>query len=357
MLDPRQRPDIMEELSAHAREYTPEWRYEGAQDDPGSALAELFGDMFYQMVDRFNSVPEKLYTEFLNLTGFQMPDPAPAAGLMRFTAHETVEGPVPVPVGTQVFAEGEDGENVVYATRHRIESTPAQLKEVFFVDPRSETIERLDLSQQVPFFAPAGGENLQCHRFALSQNDVLCLTGPFAVELELRQEAGFSADETAQRLANPALGYWSFQSDNKLIRFTAVAAEGERVILTYDGAAALTDDGDGIRTVAYTGAAGESLILDSVRLCSRPLERVRVDSAANADVLLDLEEGGYCFSRRPYVYSLFYLRSDQVFNKRGARVNLRLDVASVVTEPLQILQNQPVVRPDVLLVLFRIHQL
>ena len=75
----------MAQVAAHARSYTPEWRYEGAEDDPGSALAELFGEMFYQTVDRMNSVPEKLRTEFLNLTGFQMPDPEPASGLLQFT--------------------------------------------------------------------------------------------------------------------------------------------------------------------------------------------------------------------------------------------------------------------------------
>ena len=189
VLDPRQRPDIMAELAAHAKEYTPEWRYEGAQDDPGSALAELFGDMFYQTVDRMNSVPEKLYTEFLNLTGFNMPDPMPASGLMQFTAHDTVEAPVPVPEGTAVFAQDEDGEQIVYATGRRIESTPAQLRELYFVDPRSETIERLDTGRPNPFFAPAGGENLQRHRFSLGQNEVLALRSPFEIEVELRTGA------------------------------------------------------------------------------------------------------------------------------------------------------------------------
>ena len=77
VLDPRSRGDIMAQLANHASSYTPDWRYEGAADDPGSALAELFGDMFYQTVDRMNSVPGKLHTEFLNLTGFRMPGNRP----------------------------------------------------------------------------------------------------------------------------------------------------------------------------------------------------------------------------------------------------------------------------------------
>ena len=131
VLDPRDRAAVMAQLADHARSYTPEWHYEGAEDDPGSALAELFGEMFYQTVDRFNSVPGKLHTEFLGLTGFRMPDPVSASGLLQFTAHDTVEAPVPVPEGTQLFTEDEEGEHIVYETRRRIESTPARLPALF----------------------------------------------------------------------------------------------------------------------------------------------------------------------------------------------------------------------------------
>ena len=67
-----------------ARTYTPEWRYESPEDDPGAALAELFVTMFHQTVDRMNAVPGKLYTEFLNQIGFQEPGPVPASGTMEF---------------------------------------------------------------------------------------------------------------------------------------------------------------------------------------------------------------------------------------------------------------------------------
>lgn len=333
VLDPRRREDIMRQLAAHAAEYTPEWRYEGAEDDPGAALAELFGDMFYQTVDRMNSVPEKLYTEFLNLTGFRMPDPAPASGLMRFTAHETVDSPVPVPEETAVFTKDEDGENVVYSTRRYIESTPAKLTEVFFADPRAEVVEMLDMTRVQPFFAPAGGENLQRHRFRLSQNDVLTLKGPFELEVEFEQEVRFAAAETAERLADPERGRWSFLSCGEETAFTRVRAEGNRVVLTYEGDGAFTPDEDGVLAVAYVSAGrAERLVLDGARLRSRPLGRVGIDSVSCGDVPLDMEAGDYCFGRRPAVYGLCYFRSDMAFSKRGARVELALDIAPVITE-------------------------
>lgn len=333
VLDPRSRADLMEELAAHAREYTPEWRYEGAQDDPGSALAELFGEMFYQTVDRMNSVPGKLHTEFLNLTGFQMPDPVPAAGLLQFTASDTVEAPVPVPQGTQVFTEDEEGEDIVYETARQIESTPAQLQDIFYVDARAEVIQRLDPERPQPFFQAGEGENLQRHRFTLSQDDVLALSGPCVVEVELRQESAFTAAETAARLADPALGQWTFRSGGGERPFTEVHAEGNAVILTCGGSEAFEPEEDGSYAVCFTGSIGSGrVVLDGVRLRSRPAGRLPVDGAAHGDIPLDLEEGGYCFGRRPAAYGLCYFRSDRVFRKRGARVNLQLEIVPIVTD-------------------------
>ena len=332
VLDPRDRGDIMAQLAAHASSYTPEWRYEGAEDDPGSALAELFGEMFYQTVDRMNSVPGKLHTEFLNLTGFRMPDPVPAAGLLQFDAHDTVEAPVPVPEGTQVFTEDEAGENVVYETERRIESTPAKLEALFYVDPRSEVIQRVALDRPQPFFTPVEGENLQRHRFSVSQDDVLALAGPCHVEIELRQEGGYPARETAARLADPELGRWTFRSGGEEKPFAKVEAENDRILLTCSGTEVFEPDEEGHYSLSCTGNFGSgSIILDGIKLRSRPMERLSVDGVANGDIPLDLEEGGYCFGRRPTPYSLCYFRSDQVFRKRGARVNLRLEVVPIVS--------------------------
>ena len=290
----------MAQVAAYARSYTPEWRYEGAEDDPGSALAELFGDLFYQTVDRMNSVPGKLHTEFLNLTGFQMPDPVPAAGLLQFTAHDTVEEPVPVPEGTQVFTPDEEGENVVYETVRSIQSTPARLTGLFYVDARAEVIQRLDLDRPQPFFTPAQGENLQHHRFTVSQSDVLSLSGPFQVEAELRLEGGLPGAETAQRLSDPALARWTFHSGGAEVPFSRVRAKGDTVVLDYDGTEALEADGEGNFSISCWGQLGAgALVLDGVGLRSRPAGRVSVDSASNGDIPLDLEAGGYCFGRRP----------------------------------------------------------
>ncbi len=55
ILDPRTKEDLMDLIQRRAGEYVPEWRYEqGDETDPGAAIATLFGEMFYQTIDRFN---------------------------------------------------------------------------------------------------------------------------------------------------------------------------------------------------------------------------------------------------------------------------------------------------------------
>lgn len=157
VLNSRSLQDIMDTVAAHARQYTPEWRYEGAADDPGAAIAQLFGELFYQTVDRFNAVPGKLYTEFLELIGVQMPDPVPARGLLQFTPHATVDSPVPVPADTQLFVDTPQGEPVVYETERAIEATPARLTHLFFVDSRAGILEELALDRPQLLFASNGG--------------------------------------------------------------------------------------------------------------------------------------------------------------------------------------------------------
>ena len=331
VLDPRSREDIMAQLAAHAREYTPEWRYEGAADDPGAALADLFGEMFYQTVDRINSVPEKLHTEFLNLTGFRMPDPIPAEGLFQFTAHDTVDKPVPVPKGTQLFTEDGEGNNVVYETERLIESTPAALQSLYYVDPADGTVRRLDRSRTQPFFTPGEGEDLQCHRFSVGQDDVLALSGPCTVVAEVRQKAGFTAVETAQRLAEE--GRWSFRGEKGEVPFTGARAENGSIFLTYDGEEAFAPGEDGRYAITCEGSFGSGqIVLEGMTLRSSPADWLEVDSAANGDIPLDMEEGGYCFGRRPAPYELCYFRSDRVFRKRGARANLTLEIAPIITD-------------------------
>ena len=339
VLDPRSLEDLRRQTARLARAYTPEWRYERPEDDPGAALAELFCTMFHQTIDRFNALPAKLYLEFLNQIGFQELPPVPARGTMVFTPRDTVEQPVTVPACTRVFTPDERGENIVYETQWTIQATPAQLLEIYFTDGEKDQICRLELSRPVPFFSPAG-EQLQCHRMQLGQQHVLQLDCPCRLTLEVPDEAGQPDQETLRALAEGELR-WSYLHGGTQVPFEQVFWENGRLTLEKDSALSLEPDGEGHLALTCEGTPARELVLDQVLLRSEPLQPCPAQSLFSGDTPILPEEGGYCFGRRPAPYALFYLRSDTALSKRGARVNLELDLAPVVEDPSQ---EQPVLQ-------------
>lgn len=329
VLDARTLDDLREQLRTLAACYTPEWRYEGTQDDPGAALAELFCRMFEQTVDRMNSEPDKLYTEFLNLIGFRLPAPAPAAGTLQFTAHETVEEPVRVPAGTQVFTPDGQGDNIVYETERVIEATPARLEGLYYADAATDWLEPVDLSRPQRFFAPCGA-NIQRHRFWFSQQDVLHMACPGTVEVELRQDVRYLEEQSAQRLAGMQ---WSYLHEGALLPFDGVRAESGRLVLEKHSSLSIDPDEAGRRCIYCAGKADQALTVQGITLRSQPLERCPADMLFSGDLPIDRTTGGYCFGKRPTPYAMFYIRSDTALTKRGATANLRLEIVPIVEDP------------------------
>lgn len=330
VLDPRGPEEIRAQVAALARSYTPEWRYESTEDDPGAALAELFCTMFCQTVDRMNAVPQKLYTEFLNQIGYQEPGPVAAQGNMQFMPNESVEQPVLVRSGTQVFTSDASGSNVVYETRRSIEAAPARLTDVYYVDAQSDSLQRVDLSRPWPLFAP-GGQEMQVHEFYLSENDVLRLEGPCTIQVELRQNVRYLELETANLLTAPGLR-WSYFHGGAWLPFDGVRAENGRILLEKRTGLSLEPDQDGRICIRCQGCTPMALTLQQAAVCSAPLGEVPAARLFSGDVPLE-EEGGYCFGKRPALYDLFYLRSDAVLTKRGARAQLHLELEPIVFDP------------------------
>lgn len=334
ILDPRTHEDIMELIKRRAWEYVPEWRYTpGDEKDPGAAIAALFGEMFYHTVDRYNLLPEKYYTEFLNLLGVASPTLTPAAGLVQFEAAAGTEGePVAVPADTEVFATNGEGEQIVYATERKIEATTARLADVYYADPQQGRIEKLDMALEQPFFAPAGSKNLQYHRFAIAHNEALALSGPCTVEVSVRQSTRFLEEGTAKLLAEPASATWKYFDGTEYVPFDAARAEGATVVLEKKSAASLFPEEDGNRYLycdmepSLTGA----ITLAGVSLKTALASPVPADALSNNDIPIRQGEGGYCFGRRPAPYELFYFRSDNVLCKRGAQANIQLHIVPVV---------------------------
>ncbi len=332
VLDSRSPEEIRAKLRALARSYTPEWRYERPENDAGAALAELFAEMYGESVDRLNALPEKLYVEFLNAIGFREPGPRSATGTMCFEPQDNADKPFTVAAGTQVFTPDADGENVVFETERTIQITPAHLADVYYADAKADTIRRLDFSERSQRFFMPVGEEIQNHFFAIGEDNVLRLECPASISATFHDESGHREEEAAALLSDMSVE-WTFRHDGEDIPFDDVRAEHGRLILEKRDNLAMEPDESGHICIRCAGRPKAELRLDAIELASEPLLPCAVQSMYSDDLPISVQEGGYCFGRRPVIYNSFYLRCDSAMTKRGADAMLHLDLALIVDEP------------------------
>lgn len=116
-LDDRHFQDIVDEMKRMIPRFTPEWTNHNVAD-PGVALIELFAWMAEMVLYRVNQVPDRLYTEFLNLVGVEPFGPSVARADLTFWLSAPAAQEIVVPVGTEVSTiPGSDEDTVIFATQ------------------------------------------------------------------------------------------------------------------------------------------------------------------------------------------------------------------------------------------------
>lgn len=118
-IDTRTYDDLVREIRTRIPQYTPEWT-DLNDNDPGMALTQLFAWMSEQLIYRLGKVPQHNYIKFLDLVGIE-PNPAtPARAEVVFQmANDATSSTVVVPKGTQLAAEGDEGQ-VIFETERAL---------------------------------------------------------------------------------------------------------------------------------------------------------------------------------------------------------------------------------------------
>lgn len=323
VLDSRTKENIANQVAELASQYLPEWRADRDTEDPAAALTALYTEMFAQTIDRFNAVPLKLYTEYLNLLGVTEPAPVPAKGIVRFTVHEGVTDSIFVEKGTRLFISREDASPVIYETDNAVEATPAKLASVYYADSRDGVIQKLDPEKPMCFFGPSRAENLLKHNFRILHDEVLSINGKGTVEVTIDCGNPQITATVLRKLSDPANATWVYSDGVKELPFDSVSESAGRIILKKEKNGPMSD----IR-VLMKNMTGE-IIIQSVGITSRSEEDIPVDEMLSENLPLEPETGGYCFGKNISTFDSFYLREDNVFSKKGAEVALTFDMSFV----------------------------
>jgi hypothetical protein len=131
-LDDRRYSDLVEAALRLRDRYCPEWTSTEA-GDPGVALIEIFAYLVDQLVYRLNQVPDRLYSEFLNLVGVQRRSASVATARVDFMLDAPGQT-VRIPAGTPVSTVAGDAGPVEFVTVEQAVARPVALRWVVDAD-------------------------------------------------------------------------------------------------------------------------------------------------------------------------------------------------------------------------------
>lgn len=113
-LDDRTYDQLKRQAQLRIPRYTPQWT-DFNESDPGMALVDLFAWLTETMLYRLNQVPNRNYIKFLQILGLELQPPQPACADLVFVPREGANVQ-PVPQGTQVAAQSDTGEPLIFET-------------------------------------------------------------------------------------------------------------------------------------------------------------------------------------------------------------------------------------------------
>ncbi|MCR4657935.1 MAG: hypothetical protein K5770_17180 [Lachnospiraceae bacterium] len=125
-----------------AKEYTPEWEYNGEKPDIGATIAKLFAIQMKENTDMANRVMDRYHTEFVNMLDISQRSAKAAGSMVCFSIiDDTVPG-IFVRKGTRLLTDSGtgDGESVYFETDREIYVTGSHIIDAFMTDREDGTI-------------------------------------------------------------------------------------------------------------------------------------------------------------------------------------------------------------------------
>ncbi|PYI55180.1 putative baseplate assembly protein [Paenibacillus flagellatus] len=354
-LDARTMADLVARMKELAPYYTPEWRFNPDDPDPGTALFLLFADMYHENVKRLNRVPAKNLVAFLNLFDVSLLPARPSAGYVTFSLNEGTREPVVIPAGTRINSSGPDGD-IPFETERTVLLTPARLHAAFLASKTHDAIIRLPqplladaasgLAEPTPLFRIAGADNLQVHAFYLAHDLLFTVYETAVIEVEIGNAARrFDETGMSSLLADPSLTEWLYAAAEGWVPFDRVHARNNRIVLTKSTPGELAErevNGTtgrwiqcrlkprepGARSLADGGIAVDRLAVKTDYLDVSDRGGLTPDLMFYNDLQAD-PDGFYPFGDQFAQYGSFYVASREALTKRDGRIAIDFTLKAI----------------------------
>ena len=335
-MDDKTYKEIVEEALSLIPHYTPEWTNHNPTD-PGVTLIELFSWMTEMVLYRMNRVPEKTYLAMLDMMGLTLSAPQASRVLLRFFPVDGYEGVIHLKKGFQVSTSRSDAnESVSFETDKRVSIQNNRILSCLSVKGTrvADHMPELDDPESGGFALFHAEEEMERYLYFssrafqfLREPNVVCLKVDQALDIH-------SSSEELLRLFE--YEYW----------------DGERWVLI-EPRYSLKGEKKSENTLYFQGplmvesceVKGEEWLYVRAKLKEFPSDLrcfdvntvttrliftgdgILPDSCifnSSTYMELDLEKDFKPFQDQPVVDDIFYLASDEVLSKKGARVSINL---------------------------------
>lgn len=359
--DDRTKEDLITQIAQKAKNYVPEWTFDPAHPDAGTALALIFAELFSGTVKRYDRIPEKLRRRFYAEQNIRLLPARPAEGYALFSLSSQEFGGTRIPKGTVLtgpHGSGED-EDTVYETTETFFVTPARLTHLIYVDGRQDYVEKKTIGQPFfPFSAEAAADRE--HVLYLCQSEVLHVGEAAEIRLTLepggfcpgKRDNAWMKDHAALRI--------SYATRDGFREFPEHRLEGETIVLSLPAGQPLPEETELFGKTGYWLCCRcpgpwnqEPFYVQDIRLLAWR-SGIRPDLITNGTG--EQPDTGFLpFGESPALFSECYFASAEALGKPGADVRLTflldyekipLDNSPAVERKWKILMRRADFAPD-----------
>lgn len=332
------RGELLEQIAALARSYTPEWRFTARNPDAGSVIAMIFASQLAENLERYRALLGGLRAEFVSLLGLSPAPASPASGTAVFSlAQDTLSGSF-LPAGTKLLG-GEDC--AVFETQDSVYVTNAKISALFSVSQkRGKIIPLCGGAGKIPFLPldnaqPPLVEDLEeippfrlfdFSAQGISENALL-LFHPYLFHVPEGAALHLCADGAdSARLADSGEFEWLYYNGERFAPFDEVQYEHGEVLLIRSGTPGVCgEDGCACIAVRARGPVLTPLYARGLRFSSS-CESIAPDFVCHNDEQVH-PEGFLPFGETAALYDECYIGCGRAFSQRGAAVTLSFSLS------------------------------
>lgn len=331
--DNRTEKDIFDQIRWLAKAYTPDWNFDDQDPDVGVVAAHLFASMFAGTLNRSNRRLYNHYLMFLNLLGAKQLPPVSASGMVTVVARKNSQGDY-LTKGTPLYAAADNEEGrVYYELTEAMYVADTEIQSMFVTDSASNQIQQLfvrtteeDPVEKLELFGDSASPNLQRHVMYLGDDMVLQTKDKTELVLQFSNVLSEKNHARLTMLFTHST-VWQFWNGEEWSEIDEVEQYGNGIRLRFPHVSEPCEVmGQLSRFVRcrFASITEEPILLSDLQYGSQALGKSPDILLYNSEELPT--EGFFPFSEQFVVYTDFYIGSQEVLYKKGARIDIVMEI-------------------------------